>query len=68
MIAFTWHTVQTDMFEAERKQLNEKDLTGSLERLFNDPVQLIKKDSFDHKLQAPVIEVNYYGIFTAFLE
>ena len=68
MIAFTWNTVQTDVFEAERKQLNEKDLTGTLERLFNDPVQLIKKVSFDHKLQAPVFEVNYEGIFTAFQE
>ena len=51
--------MQTDMFEAERKQLNEKDLTGTLERLFNDPVQLIKKVSFDLKLQAPLFEVNY---------
>jgi hypothetical protein len=68
MIAFTWHTVQSDMFEAERKQLNEKDLSGTLERLFNDPVQLIKKVSFDHKLQTPVFEVNYEGIFSAFQE
>ena len=29
-------------------------------------VQLVKKVSFDHKLQAPVYTVNYEGIFQTF--
>jgi hypothetical protein len=60
--------VQSEYHLQERKELVEKDIVASLERLFNDPVQFIKKVGLDHKHQTPIYTVNWEGILQLFQE
>ncbi len=67
-IGFTWQSLQSDFQKTSGKELNEKDLIASLDRLFNDQVQFIRKIGFDQKLQAPIYTINWVGIFQQFQE